>query len=138
MFFGKYDHQLDDRARIRIPPVFKDELGVDFCIVCGIPGIVNIYPRHAIEEQYKALQAKMNPYSEEDQNALLDYSSGIFNVTLDKQGRVALPPQIIAYAGLEKDVSSIGMGDHISLMKKGYKTFTEKQHADNLDYISKK
>ena len=138
MFFGKYDHQIDDRGRLRIPPVFKDELGTDFCLVCGIKGVVDIYPRKSIEEQYKALQAKLDPFSEEDQNALIDYSSGIFNATLDKQGRVALPPQIISHAGLEKDVSSIGMGDHVCLMRKDFKTFTEHQHVVNICYISKK
>ncbi len=138
MFFGKYDHQIDDRGRMRIPPVFKDELGSDFCLVCGIQGVVNIFPRKAIEEQYRELQAKMNPFDENDQNAMIDFSSRIFNATLDKQGRVALPQQIIDYAGLVKDVSSIGMGDHVCLIRKDYKTFTQEQYVKNLDYISKK
>ena len=138
MFFGKDEHQIDDRGRLRIPPAFKDELGSDFCLVCGISGAIDIYPRKTIEEQYKALQAKMNPFSKEDQRAMRNYSSRIFNATLDKQGRLAIPPKAVSYAGLVKDVCSIGMGDHVCLMRDDFEDFTDEQYAADLDYISKK
>jgi len=138
MFFGRYDHQIDDRGRVRIPPVFKDELGTDFCLVRGITGVVDVYPRKAIEEQYKALQAKMDPLDENDQIAMIEYSSGIFNATLDKQGRLGIPETLVEHAGLEKDVCSIGMGDHICITRKDYKPYSEEHHKNSLKYISNK
>lgn len=138
MFFGKYDHQLDDRGRLRIPAAFKDELGTDFCLLYGISGVIDIYPRKTIEEQYKALLAKMNPYDKEDQRALRNFSSRIFNATLDKQGRLAIPNEALSYAKMKKDICSIGMGDHVCIMRIDHDDLTDEQYAEDLDYISKK
>lgn len=138
MFFGKYEHQIDDRGRLRIPTAFKDELGTDFCLVAGISDVIDIYPRKTIEEQYKVLLEKMNPFDEEDQRALRNYSSRIFNATLDKQGRLAIPGDALSYAMLEKDICSIGMGDHVCIMRSDHDNFTDEQYAADLNYISKK
>ncbi len=138
MFFGTYYHQVDDRGRIRIPPALKDGLGSDFCFVCGIDGILNIYPRKAIEEQYKKLNEKMSAFNEEDQAALLDYSSRIAPAIEDKQGRVTIPSTFIEFAHLEKDVCSVGMGEYISIMSKDFKPKAAKTHSENLAHINKK
>ncbi len=60
------------------------------------------------------------------------------DATLDKQGRLAIPPKAVSYAGLVKDVCSIGMGDHVCLMRDDFEDFTDEQYAADLDYISKK
>lgn len=138
MFFGTYYHQVDDRGRIRIPPALKDELGSEFYFVCGIDGIINVYPRKVIDEQYLKLNEKMSPFDEEDQNALMDYSSRIAPAVEDKQGRVTIPPAFIEIAHFGKDICSIGMGQYISIMSKDFKPSLNRTYSENLAYINKK
>lgn len=44
--------------------------------------------------------------------------AAMFSVGEDKQGRVALPDALVEYAGLGKDVVTVGLGDHIAIMSK--------------------
>ena len=36
-------------------------------------------------------------------------------VTVDSQGRIGIPPSYKAYAELEKNIVSVGLGDHIEI-----------------------
>ena len=118
MFFGEYEHQKDDKNRIRIPPKFKDELGKKLVFGKGLDGVINVFPEEVMEKRAEAYYSTLNEFDEEAQAAYLEYMAAMFSVGEDKQGRVALPDALVEYAGLGKDVVTVGIGDHIAIMSK--------------------
>lgn len=138
MFFGKFLHQIDDRGRLRIPPTFKDELGKNFYFVCGAPGVINVFPREVIEDQFETLFENMSIFDADDEEALIDYSKRISGAIEDKQGRVTLPKEFLDFANLKKGICTIGVGKYISIMSSDYKPSSNKTYSDTLAHINKK
>ena len=80
MFFGEFFHQKDDNNRIRIPTPFKQELGGTFYFAKGLDGVINVLPVKIVEEQLAKLQSSISEFDEDEQEALLEYTSSVFEV----------------------------------------------------------
>ena len=114
MLFGEYDHQVDAKNRIRIPSKFKSVVGNDYVFVKGTNKCISIYPFKVFEARY-GQYANVSVFDAEGQLALTEVLSSCFPSSEDGQGRVVIPEKLRIYAGIEKDVVSIGMGDHIDM-----------------------
>ena len=115
-FLGEFNHQLDDKNRIRIPTQFKEELGSNFYLSKGLDGTINILPVKVVMAQLEKLQASISEFDEAGQEALFEYTSTIYEVKEDKHGRVRIPDTLVDFAKLEKDVVTIGAINKLSLM----------------------
>ena len=47
MFFGQYDHSIDDKSRITLPARFRDALADGVVLSKGLDGSVDVYPTEA-------------------------------------------------------------------------------------------
>lgn len=54
-FFGKYNHQMDAKGRLRIPCKLKSALGSDFIVSRGVGGCLFIFAPDKIEEIQRKL-----------------------------------------------------------------------------------
>ena len=117
-FRGSYKHSIDHKGRVSIPARFRRLLSGDasetFVILRGFDAFVSLYPA----DEFKRLEDRLRSRSFSDQTArryqrllLLDSR----DETLDAQGRVAIPPSLIAHAGLKKEVLVNGVLDHIEI-----------------------
>jgi len=117
-FRGSYKHSIDHKGRVSIPARFRRLLSGDasetFVILRGFDACVSLYPA----DEFKRLEDRLRSRSFSDQTArryqrllLLDSR----DETLDAQGRVAIPPSLIAHAGLKKEVLVNGVLDHIEI-----------------------
>lgn len=140
MFFGEFSHQKDDNNRIRIPTPFKTELGSTFYFAKGLDGVINVLPVKIVEEQIAKLQNSISEFDEDEQEALLEYTSSVFEVNEDKHGRVRIPDILVEFAGLEKDIVTVGMGNKLSIMTKELRESkrSKRTHAQNMDILNKK
>ena len=110
MFRGRFVHTIDAKGRISIPSKFREVLKKDYderLVVANYEGGLIAYP--IIE--WEALEAKLRdkPKMKKEIKAFLRffYSSAV-ECSLDRQGRILIPPTLRDYAKLEKDVISIG------------------------------
>lgn len=117
LLFGEYDHQVDAKNRIRIPSRFKSVIGQDYVFMKGSNKCISIYPEKVFEERYGKF-AGVSVFDAEGQRALAEVFASCFPSNEDGQGRVVIPEKLRAYAGIDKDVVSIGVGDHIDLYSK--------------------
>ena len=53
----------------------------------------------------------------------------VFPACEDGQGRVVLPEKLREYAGIDKDVVSIGMGDHVDIYSKAEREKLKSENA---------
>ncbi len=127
LFRGIYEHQLDDKNRLRIPAKFKSGLGESYSFARGMNGCIYVFPDTVLEETLEELSEER--LGESSKASLLFFSS-IFPAEEDGQGRVVLPARLRAMAGIKKDVVTIGRGKRLEIWS------TEKYNAyiDDVDY----
>ncbi|EHI99576.1 Protein mraZ [Clostridium sp. DL-VIII] len=114
MFIGEYQHALDPKNRIIVPAKLRDGLGNKFVITKGLDGCLYAYPL----EEWEILENKLKtlPLTNKDARAFVRFFfSGACEIELDKQGRGLIPQNLKEYAGIEKDIVSIGVLSRVEI-----------------------
>ncbi len=139
MFFGEVKHQLDSKNRIRIPAVFKNELGNDYVLTKGpIQDVIYVYPLAKYIERTKEVYSYLNPYSSQDALLFQEYMAGRFNGEEDNQGRLLLKEDVREYAKIKKDVVTRGCFDHVEIysVETFEKSKAGRSYSDVMDDIA--
>lgn len=117
MFYGEYSHSLDTKGRMNIPAKFRDKLSEPFYMTSGMDGCLFVFA----ETEWNEFEEKILSIPLSSKNGRYFqrlFLSGAADCTLDKQGRVNVPPHLRKYAGLEKDAIIIGVGKRIEIWSK--------------------
>ncbi len=117
MLFGEFDHQVDAKNRIRIPSKLKSELGTKYVFMKGAAKCISIYPEDKINELVSQFSG-LSPFDEEAQKSYMEFMSSFHPADEDGQGRIVIPEKLREYAGIDKEVVSIGMVNHIDIYSK--------------------
>lgn len=117
MFIGEYQHSLDSKNRIIVPSKLREGLGEKFIISKGLDGCLYAYP---IEEWRKFEEKLKNlPLTNRDARAFVRFFvAGATEVDTDKQGRGLIPANLREYAGIEKEIVTIGALNKIEIWSK--------------------
>lgn len=109
---GEYQHTLDTKGRLFIPAKLREELGDSFVVTKGLDECLFLYPLDA----WKALEDKIRqlPMSK-SRNLQRFFLSAAADVTVDKQGRIVVPPVLRSHAKLVHDVTIIGVLDRAEI-----------------------
>jgi len=117
MFLGEFQYRIDDKGRIPIPPRYRKEL-VDGLVV--MPGPEKCLSAYTPEEWSK--QAERITASSIAPSKLRRLSralfGGAFSLSLDGQGRIALPQQLRQYAGIDDEAVVVGANTSLELWNK--------------------
>jgi len=136
MFIGEYQHAIDNKNRMIIPSKFREELGARFVITKGLDGCLYAYTM----DEWKIMEDKLKklPLTSKDARAFVRFFfSGANEVEPDKQGRVLIPQNLLEYAGIEKEIVSIGVSTRIEIWSKA--RWDEYNNSDiNSDEIAEK
>ena len=112
MFFGRYDYTIDAKGRLNFPAKFRDAMGESFVVLEWVDNCLFVLPLPEVEKLAEKLEADELMDSWEVSG---DLFSTACEVVPDKQGRILLPAELRAYAGLEKDVTIVGMGSYAEI-----------------------
>ena len=107
---GEYQHNIDAKGRLIFPIKLREELGEHFVIFKGLDNCISVYSREkweAFEQQLAALPSKARKVQR--------FFSANFECEPDTQGRILIPQTLREYAELKKDVTIIGMIDHVEI-----------------------
>jgi MraZ protein len=107
-FTGSVEHALDEKGRLIVPARFRDRLGPGFVITIAEPDpCLALYPSPTWAEFCSRLEEA--PRKDQRLRRLIRH---IFahteEVACDAQGRLVIPAALRAYAGIEREVVSIG------------------------------
>lgn len=131
---GRYNHQVDDKGRIRIPAKFKDALGSSPYITVGQNRCLYIFSQ---EEANRILGERFGDVDGFTKDPRLDAMRKIFSrgtfLEEDKQGRFMLPSWLINYSGIKKNVVSVGMNNRVELWdEETWEKYDSEVDADSL------
>ena len=117
MFIGEYQHSLDSKNRIVVPSKLREGLGEKFIISKGLDGCLYAYPIDEWQEFEEKL--KNLPLTNRDARAFVRFFvAGATEVETDKQGRGLIPANLREYAGIEKEIVTIGALNKIEIWSK--------------------
>ncbi len=120
MFVGKYKNSIDSKSRIIVPAKFRDELEGRCIIAKSLDRCLTIYPKAQwekfVEEKLEILPTG-NPQARKLKRHF--YSSAA-ECDVDKQGRLTIPQELRDYAGIEKDLVTVGSNKTIEVWSKEY------------------
>lgn len=117
MFKGMFEHQLDDKNRLRIPSKFKKELTGEngeksYSFFRGMNRCICVMADDELDDTISSLASE--GISESSQASTLFFGS-IFSAEEDAQGRVVLPAMLRKMAGIQKDVITLGRGNRLEI-----------------------
>lgn len=114
MFFGEYSHALDEKGRIRIPSKLKVGLG-EYVATKGVDNCIYIFSKSYFENEFLDSINRISAYALSGQNAVRAILSSTFEVEEDNQGRFVIPASLREFAGITKNVVSVGVGKRIEI-----------------------
>lgn len=112
MFSGEYSHSLDSKNRLMLPAKLRKELGEDLMLAKNVDKCLSLYPRST----WDAFCAKLDAMPSIETRAVKRFLiASAFETPVDNQGRILIPQKLYDYAGMSKDVTVIGMVDHVEI-----------------------
>lgn len=117
MFKGVFEHQLDDKNRLRIPSRFKKELtGEDgkkpYSFFRGKNRCICVMADDLLDDTVSSL-ADEGIFESSEASTL--FFGSIFSAEEDAQGRVVLPAPLKKMAGITKDIVTLGRGKRLEI-----------------------
>ena len=118
MFYGEYNHGIDNKGRLILPSRFRDvskENGVEkFFVTRGLDRCIFMFA----DQQWQLEEQKFKNLSFTRQEARYFnrmFFSGAVEVSPDKQGRFIIPQYLKDFAGIKKDAVVIGVSNRIEI-----------------------
>ncbi len=117
-FTGSVEHALDEKGRLIVPARFRDRLGTGFVLTVGQPErCLALYPAVTWAEFCARLEAAPRK-DEQFRRYVRHLFSHTDEVACDGQGRLLIPAGLRAYAGIEREVVSIGSLSRVEIWAK--------------------
>ncbi len=141
MFRGQYTYSLDSKGRISIPAKLRRQLSPEandsFVMTRGTDRCIDVYPMDQWH-QFEQKLLNLNPFKPQEAKFIRMILQHATEDKLDVQARILIPPNLIEYAEIEKEVLVLGALKKIELWNpKLYKVYLE-QSSETYEEIAAK
>lgn len=118
---GEYDCKMDEKGRLRMPSgllkQFESAVNGRFVINRGFENCLALYPYPVWEEMAKKVN-KLNTFDKKNRQFVRAFYRGAPEVNLDSSDRINFPKQLLAFAGIEKDLILTAQSNYIEIWDK--------------------
>ena len=117
-FTSEYECKLDAKGRLILPARIKANLpsgeGNELVIGLGFDQCLVVYPIAEFKKIYSRI-AGLSEFNPDYRKLQRNFFRGNTVVELDNNGRFLIPKNMMQYAGFDKDVIVIGMGNKVEI-----------------------
>jgi MraZ protein len=141
MFIGEYRHTLDEKGRMAIPAKLRySKVGEDEYWVAtkGFDRCLFLYPKFEWERIIKNINARLSFTKKEDRSFLRMFVSPATEQAVDRQGRIAISQSLREYAGIQKDVVTLGAVNRIEVWSEENWNQYKEENEKSFDLIGEK
>ena len=132
VFRGTFEYALDAKHRLTVPPKFRPTLAGGVVLAASHEvradsfRSVSIWTSEGYEQFVARTLAGLNPAQPIARELSRFFNNTSFDAELDSANRVMIPPFLMRYAGLDKDVIVAGSGECIEVWdRKTYDSYSE-------------
>jgi MraZ protein len=124
-FRGTFEHALDAKHRLTIPAKFRGALADGVVLAAtqetesGSPRTVGIWTPEGYDAYTSQTLDGLNPASPKARELKRFFFNASLDTELDAANRVMIPPNLMRYAGLEKEVVVTGSGECLEVWDRG-------------------
>ncbi|MEW6500153.1 MAG: division/cell wall cluster transcriptional repressor MraZ [Thermodesulfobacteriota bacterium] len=132
-FRGRSEHALDEKGRLNIATRFREVLRKQYderLMITPWRNCLKAYPLPQWEELEMTLRAEGKKQPELI-NLIRYMIGGVFETSLDKQGRILLPPNLREESKIERDVVVNGMITYFEIWDKATWEAMSRPSAEN-------
>jgi MraZ protein len=121
IFRGTFEHALDVKHRLTVPAKFRAALAGGVVLAASpevsetSPRSVSIWTPEGYEEFTAQSLTGLNPSEPKARELKRFFFNSSFDAELDSANRLMIPPTLMRYAGLDKDVIVTGSGECIEV-----------------------
>jgi len=137
MLMGKYQNSIDSKYRMIIPSKFREQLGYTCVLTRGIDNCLYIYPA----PEWEILMGKLSnlPMSDPDARAFVrHFYANAVECDIDRQGRMTIPQELRDWAGIKKELITVGLLDKIEIWSKdNWEDANNKTELEQSDFAKK-
>lgn len=121
MFYGEYEHQIDNKGRLILPSKIREvsrENSIDkFFLTRGLDKCIFMFSEEEwIYQEKKFKSVSFTKQQSRSFNRL--FFSGAVKIIPDRQGRFIIPNYLKEFAGIKKDAVIIGISNRIEIWDK--------------------
>ncbi len=143
MFQGHSVCNLDTKSRLMLPTKFrkfmKPEADNKLVLTRGLDECLLMYPLDEWEKVKTGLSS-YNQFNAEQRFFIRQFLSLVNEVELDSQNRILIPPQLMQFAKLKKEVIVLGLLDKMEIwdpdIKQNYDTSMSKSYEEIAEKVS--
>lgn len=118
VFFGTYSRNLDPKGRLMLPRELGIEGGATLYVMKGFEGCVSIYKEEAFNKMVEKLSTL--DYTDPSTRTYVRLASASMKkLPVDKTGRVLLGADLLKDYAIGKEVTLLGVIDHLELWDAG-------------------
>lgn len=117
MFYGEFEHCIDAKGRVIIPAKFREGLGERFYIAKEQDHCIGVYTL----DHWNTIMEKISqlPDTNDAARAYKRFKlAGASECAPDGNGRIMIPQPLRDYAGITKEIISIGNGRNVEIWDK--------------------
>jgi MraZ protein len=114
MFVGEYLHNVDSKGRLALPARFRSKIEGGAVLTRGVERCLYVFPMETWEQKGRELAAATLDPSQRRMIERRFFGMG-FEVELDGQGRIVIPPRLRQYATLNGEATVVGARDRIEI-----------------------
>jgi len=115
MFLGEYEYRVDSKGRLPLPPKFRQELTAGLILTKGAETCILVYPAAEWHNLANPLASRAMTVSQKKRKLNRHVFGSAFDLTLDGQGRIALPSPLRSYAHIDDVATIVGVNNYIEL-----------------------
>jgi MraZ protein len=133
-FRGTFEYALDAKHRLTIPAKFRGALANGVVLAAshevevGAPRTVSVWTAEAYDEFTRSALSDLNPAGPEARELKRFFYNTSHDTELDSANRVMIPPHLMKYAGLDKEVVVTGSGECLEV-------WDRQRHAQNFEDV---
>ena len=117
MFMGEFDHTTDPKGRLIVPSKFREELGDTFVVTKGLDGCLLAYAKTERDRVTTGLR-ELSLVDKNGRQFIRFFFAGAAEIEMDKQGRILIPEKLREFAGITKEVVSVGADNKLEIWSK--------------------
>ncbi|MDO4218711.1 MAG: division/cell wall cluster transcriptional repressor MraZ [Synergistaceae bacterium] len=114
MLVGTYTPKPDAKSRVVFPSKFRAELGASVVVTIGMEHSIAVYSREEWEVYLERVK-QLSTFKKDARDFRRFILSKTYELDFDAAGRIIIPQDLKTYAGIDSQITLIGVENHVEV-----------------------